>query len=128
MTVKICIPAQQLSFENIGKLRTEAENGWFTFLPRHIDCTIALVPGIIELVPEAGEPVYAGIDEAVLVKEGETVMIAAGKAVTANNFEDLIETVERQFKAMDERDRKLRSVLTKLETELSQRLMEDSSV
>jgi F-type H+-transporting ATPase subunit epsilon len=128
MTVDITEPVRNFSFDDIDKVRAEGETGWFTLLQNHIDCTSSLVPGIIELVRASGGPVYAGIDEAVLVKEGETVMIAAGKAVTADNFEDLVETVEQQFKAVDERDRKLRSVLTKLETELSRGLMEDSSV
>ncbi len=128
MTVEITEPVRKYVLEDIEKVRAEGENGWFTLLQNHIDCTSSLVPGIVEFIRASGGPVYAGIDEAVLVKEGGTVMIAAGKAVTADNFEEVVETVERQFKALDERDKKLRSVLTKLETELSRRLMEDSSV
>jgi alternate F1F0 ATPase F1 subunit epsilon len=128
MTVEIIEPIRKFVFAGIEKIRAEGENGWFTLLQNHIDCTSALVPGIVEFVRVSGGPVYAGIDEAILVKEGASVMIAAGKAVTADNFEDVVETVERQFTALDERDKKLRSVMTKLETELSRRLMEDSSV
>lgn len=128
MKVEIVEPVKKLTFEEIIKVRGETEIGWFSFLPRHIDCTVSLLPGIVELEQNGGGTAYVGIDEGIFIKKGDSVRIATGNAVYAKEFENIVTAVEEQFKAFDERDKKLRSVLTKMETELSRKLLDSSEV
>jgi F-type H+-transporting ATPase subunit epsilon len=125
MHLKVLLPFRVFA-EHYGVSRIVAEtaDGFFGILPHRLDGVAALVPGI--LVFEAGgcgEQIVA-VDEGVLVKAGNDVMVSVRNAVRGDDLGQLRETVEREFLNLDERARSVRLVLAKLETSFIRRMME----
>jgi F-type H+-transporting ATPase subunit epsilon len=106
----------------VTKVVAEAENGSFGILPKHIDFVAALVPGILSF-ESAGEEEFLATDEGVLVKCASDVMVSTRKAVRSKDLGMLKQTVEREFRTLDERERKTRSILTKLEADFAKKFL-----
>ncbi len=121
MNLKILLPAGVLVDEEVDKVTAEAENGYFTMLPRHIDFVAALVPGIFLYLTPAGEERYLAIDEGIIVKQGDQVYVSAARAVTGENLDSLQETVESELKVLDESEKKARIVMSRLEADTLRR-------
>lgn len=105
----------------VEKVTAEAENGYFTMLPRHIDFVAALVPGIFLYLTPAGEERYLAIDEGIIVKQGDQVYVSAARAVTGEDLDYLQETVESELKVLDESEKKARIVMSRLEADTLRR-------
>jgi F-type H+-transporting ATPase subunit epsilon len=124
MRLKILLPTEILFDGEISKLTAEAENGSFCLLPRHIDFVAALVPGILSYVSaEGGEHIIA-VDEGTLVKCGAEVLVSTRTAVQGTDLNSLKETVEKQFMAADEQQKKARAAMSKLEVNLVRKFIE----
>ncbi len=93
----------------------EAENGSFCLLPRHVDFVAALVPGVLIFYGSAGEEHFAAIDQGILVKCGAEVSVSTFSAVRGNDLGVLEALVEERFVELDERERKARTALARLE-------------
>ena len=124
MTLKIMVPNRILVDQEARKVSAEAQNGSFTILPRHIDSVAALVPGILSFTAEDGKEVFLAVDEGLLVKCAEDVAVATADAVQGENLETLHRALREQFLGRDERRRRSRTVLSRLETTLARRFME----
>jgi len=122
MRLKVILPHRVLIDEEVAKVVAEAEDGSFGILPKHIDFVTALVPGILSFQSDRGEE-FLAIDEGILVKCASNVMISTRKAASSKDLGRLSQTVENEFKAMDEREKKTRSILAKLEVDLTKRFM-----
>jgi len=109
--------------EETSKVTAEAENGSFTLLPRHIDSVAALVPGLLSY-ESAGQEMFVAIDEGILVKRGDEVLVSVRGAVRGANLGQLRQTVEEQFKMLDERERKARSAVARIEAGVVRRFTE----
>lgn len=122
MKLKVLLPTEVLLQAEVSKVKAEAENGHFTLLPRHIDFIAALVPGIFTYVlhPQ-GKERHLALDEGVLVKQGDEVLVSAARAVLGDNLEQLGEAVENELKQLEETERKARSVLARLEADTLRR-------
>ncbi len=107
--------------QEVTKITAEAENGFFTLLPRHIDFVTALVPGLFSFVSSSGEERFFALDEGTLVKQGDRVYVSVTRAVAGDNLELLQETVEKELKALDENEKKARTVLSRLEVDTLRR-------
>ncbi|MDJ0616753.1 MAG: F0F1 ATP synthase subunit epsilon [Calothrix sp. MO_192.B10] len=115
MKLKVILPTKILLESEVSKVIAEAENGSFCLLPRHIDFVTTLVPGILAFVGVTGEEKFLALDEGILVKRGAEVLVSTQRAVQGNELEILQQTVEKQFRVLDEREKMTRSVLAKLE-------------
>lgn len=117
MNLKILLPFKIFA-EKASVLRIVAgtRTGSFGLLPRRLDCVAALVPGILVFETEAEGEVYVAIDEGVLVKTGTDVLISVRNAIGGIDLDKLREAVEREFLNLDEQEKNVRSVLTKLES------------
>ncbi len=117
MKLKVILPTKILLNEEVSKVIAEAENGSFCLLPRHIDFVTTLVPGILAFVTVAGEEKekFLAVDEGILIKRGGEVLVSTQHAVKGDELEILRQTVEKQFRVLDEREKQTRSVLAKLE-------------
>ncbi len=62
------------------------------------------------------------VDEGVLVKTGQDVLVSVRRALRGADLGVLREAVEREFLTLDERERSVRSVLAKMEGDLIRRL------
>jgi F-type H+-transporting ATPase subunit epsilon len=73
MRLKVTLPSRTVLDQAVTKVVAEGQGGSFCLLPRHIDMTAALVPGLLSFAAEDGTPGLLGVDEGVLVKCGGEV-------------------------------------------------------
>jgi len=125
MNLKILLPFQIFA-EKTGVLRIVAETreGSFGLLPHRLDCVAALEPGIFIYETEAEGEVYVAVDEGVLIKAGQEVLVSVRNAIAGTDLSRLRETVEREFLTLDENEQKTRLAMAKLESGLIRRLVE----
>lgn len=117
MNLKVLLPFQIFAEKaGVSRIVAETREGSFGLLPRRLDCVAALVPGILIYETEADGEVFVAVDEGVLVKTGPDVLVSVRRALAGADLGKLRETVEREFLALDERERSVRSVVAKLET------------
>jgi F-type H+-transporting ATPase subunit epsilon len=88
-----------------------------------LDCVAALSAGILVFEVEGAEEVYLAVDEGVLVKTGLDVRVSVRNAMSGMGLDALRAAVEKEFMQLDEQERTLRSVLTKMESGFIQRLV-----
>ncbi len=123
MRLKVLLPTSVLIDKDVTKVIAEAENGSFCILPRHIDFVAALVPGILSFKADKEEE-FLAVDEGILVKCGNEVMVSIRKAVCCKNLGTLKQTVEEEFRILDEREKKTRSILARLELDFARRFFQ----
>ena len=123
MNLKILLPAEVFLSEKVAKVVAEAANGFFCLLPHHVDYTAALVPGIF-LYETEDEEHYLAIDVGTLVKKGNEILVSVRNAVSGPELGKLKLEVVKQFRELDEREKKARSAAAKLEVDLLRRFME----
>ena len=122
MRLRVFLPARILIDQEVTKVVAEAENGSFGILPKHIDFVAALIPGILSFESDKEEE-FLAIDEGILVKCASDIMVSTRKAVRSKNLGELKETVEHEFRTLDDRERKTRSILAKLEADFTKRFL-----
>jgi len=122
MRLKVFLPMKILVDQEVTKVVAEAENGSFGILPKHIDFVAALAPGIFSFESGEGEE-FMAIDEGILVKCASDVLVSTRNAVRSKNLGELKRTVEEEFGVLNERERKTRSILAKLEADFTRRFL-----
>jgi F-type H+-transporting ATPase subunit epsilon len=123
MRLKVLLPMTILIDEEVKKVVAEAENGFFCILPKHIDFVAALVPGIFSFQSDEGEE-FLAIDEGILVKCASDVMVSTRRAIRSKDLGMLKRTVREEFRALDEREKKTRTILAKLEADFAKNVFE----
>jgi F-type H+-transporting ATPase subunit epsilon len=124
MRLKVLLPVHVLLDVEAERVVAESEHGSFGILPRHIDFVAALTPGLLTFTPVGGEEEYVAVDEGVLVKQGAEVLVSVRNAVRGHNLGDLRHTVEETFEVVDDRERRARSALARLEAGFVRRFLE----
>lgn len=125
MDLKILLPFKVFADKKgISRIVVETRQGSLGLLPHRLDCVAALEPGILTYETGAEGEVYVAVDEGVLVKTGQSVLVSVRNAIAGTDLSKLKETVENEFLAVDETEQKIRSVMAKLETGLIRRLAE----
>lgn len=117
MTLKILLPSRVLVDEPASRVRGEAINGSFVLEPRHIDFVTALAPGILSFDDEDAEEVFIAVDGGILVKKGAEVVVSTRHAVRGTELGELRSTVRESFRDLDEREKKTRSAMARLEAD-----------
>lgn len=124
MHLKVLLPFQVFAdVPDVRRIVAETREGSFGLLPRRLDCVAALTPGILTYETTAGE-VFVAVDEGVLVKVGQEVLVSVRRAIAGADLSRLREAVEREFLTLDEREKTVRSVLAKLESGFLHRFAE----
>lgn len=125
MHLKILLPSQIfMEVSGVTRIVAETPAGAFGLLPNRLDCVAALTPGILLFETPTGGEVYVAVDEGILVKTGPEVLVSVRNAIDGADLGKLRQAVERQFRALDERERSMRYLLAKLESEFARRLVE----
>ena len=118
MSVSIFLPTDVfLEKDGIRKVITEGMEGWFTLLPEHIDYVAILTPSILTLEDHNRDTHYFAVDHGTLVKRGKQVSISTRRAIRGKNLDSLAT-------AMDDLEKKARSVLVGMEHSIMQRFAE----
>ena len=115
--LKILLPGKTFLKREVKKITAEAENGWFCLLPKHVDFTTSLTPGILLLTTSEGKDVVLAIDEGILVKYGKEVVISTRNAIEGEDLGELKNRVEEIFIKTDEKEKDAQIALSKLETD-----------
>jgi F-type H+-transporting ATPase subunit epsilon len=108
----------------VEKATVRGREGSRTYLPRHIDFVTAMVPSVMSWQPVDGEEQFAAVDEGILVKTGDELLVSTVYAVHGPKLGQLRETVEEQFDQRGEREKTARTALAKLEASIVRRFME----
>jgi len=124
MKLKILLPTHILVEAEVTKVIAEAENGSFCLLPNHIDFVATLVPGLLAYTIEDGIELFTALAEGVLIKRDDEVLVSAVNGVKGANLGQLHQTVHEEFKSLDDRDRRARSALARMEADFVRRFME----
>lgn len=117
INLKILLPEKTFLKREVKKIVAEAENGWFCLLPKHVDFTTSLTPGILMLTTPEGKDVFLAIDEGILVKYREKVIISTRNAIEGEDLGELKNRVEEIFIRTDEREKDAQIALSKLEAD-----------
>ena len=124
MRLKVLLPMEVLLDERVEKIVAEAQNGSFGILPRHIDFVAALVPGVLAYTDADSVERFLGIDEGILVKCADEVMVSTRNAVAGDDLETLRLQINRCFLELDERAKSARSALGRLEAGVVRRFID----
>lgn len=122
MRLKLILPYKTILDQEVEKITAPGSNGDFQILPKHIDGTWTLTPGILNVVAE--KDLYYAIGNGVLVKQGKVVYLSTFQAIAGESLKALTETVRESLTALNEKERKAREVLIRLETETIKKFME----
>jgi F-type H+-transporting ATPase subunit epsilon len=123
MHLKILLPFQVFADKpDVSRIVADTSEGSFGLLPHRLDCVAALVPGILTYETDADGEVFVAVDQGVLVKTGADVLVSVRRATVGANLGRLRETVEREFLTLDDQEKAVRSVVTKMEGNLIRRL------
>jgi F-type H+-transporting ATPase subunit epsilon len=123
--LKIYLPAGIFVEEKVSKVKGESPAGGFCLLPRHIDYVTALVSGIFSYTDLAGKELFLALDNGILVKKGQEVMVAARRGVVGE-LGMLNQEVEQMLEARKEREKLNRTTVAKLEAGFLRQFMEFS--
>lgn len=117
MTIKILLPFRVFDkIKNVKRFVAETGQGSFGVLPLRLDFVAALTAGIFTYETAADGVQYLAIDEGILVKAGPEVLVSVRNAIGGADLGKLRESVEKDFVELDENERKVRSVMAKLES------------
>jgi F-type H+-transporting ATPase subunit epsilon len=123
MNLKVILPFR-IFVEKTGVSRVVAETheGSFGLLPHRLDCVASLAAGILIYETLTEGEAYLAVDEGVLVKAGPDVLVSVRNAIGGTDLGQLREAVQQEFLDLDERERSVRAVLTKMESDLMRRM------
>jgi F-type H+-transporting ATPase subunit epsilon len=124
MRLRVLLPTHVFLEKEVSKVVAEAENGSSGLLPRHIDYVTSLVPGILSFETDEDTEEFLAINGGVLVKRGSDVFVSTRNAVHSTDLEALRQTVRDQFEMLDEREKRARSALARMEASFVERFME----
>ena len=117
MNLTILLPFRIFAkLENVSRIIAETLEGSFGLLPHRLDCTAALVPGILSYTTNADDTTYLAVDEGALIKSGDYVSVSVRRAIAGTNLNDLHEAVVREYLTLNTQEREMRSVVAKMES------------
>ena len=117
MNLKILLPYGVFAdIKNVKKIVVETTAGSYGILPRRLDCTAALVTGILLYETESEGEKYIAVNEGILIKAGERVSISVRHAIGNAPLGKLKEMVKKEMLELDELEINARTVMAKLET------------
>jgi len=120
--LKILLPFKIfLEVSDVQRIVVETSGGLFGMYPQRLDCVAALVPGIFTYETDKGIQ-YLALDEGVLIKAGSNITLSVRNAIGGADLGKLHESVEKEFKNMDEVEKNVRTVAAKLESGFIHRL------
>ena len=125
MKLKVLLPFQIFAEKaGVARIVAETRDGSFGLLPHRLDCVAALAPGILIYQLDSQAEVYMAVDEGVLVKTGLDVLVSVRNAIAGTDLGQLHAAVEREFVHLNEREKSVRSVMAKMESDFIGRLAE----
>lgn len=117
MKLKILLPFRVFAeVRDVRRVVLETTAGSYGLLPQRLDCTAALVAGILEYEDTNGKVHYVAVSDGIFVKAGQEVLISVHNAIGNAELGMLRQTVETDFRRQSDRKTELRTVMAKLES------------
>jgi len=117
MHLKILLPYGVFAdIKKVKRIVVETTAGSYGILPRRLDCTAALVTGILLYETESESEKYIAVNEGILIKAGEQVSISVRNAIGNAPLGKLKAMVEKERVELDQQEVSARIVMAKLET------------
>lgn len=110
--------------EDASKIRAESIVGHFTLLERHVDTVAALRAGIVEVVNRQGDENFLAVNGGILLKVGDQVLISTPQAIRSESLPDLRRSVDEVFHKNDEREKKTRTAMARIEAGMVRKFLE----
>jgi F-type H+-transporting ATPase subunit epsilon len=108
----------------VKRIVAQTLQGSLGLLPLRLDCTAALIAGILTYETETEGEVYLAIDQGVLVKVGDNVLVSVRNAIGGTDLDQLHEAVKREFLNIGEQEKNVRAELARMESGFVRRLMD----
>jgi F-type H+-transporting ATPase subunit epsilon len=125
MNLKVLLPYKVfVEKTGVSRIVARSSEGSFGLLPHRLDCVAALVPGILVFETEEEGEVYMAVDEGVLVKSGMDVQVSVRNAIGGTDLSKLHAAVGQEFLNLNDQEKRVRSVLAKLESGFIRRFAE----
>jgi len=116
MNLQIFLPFQVFAEKSkVSRIVAETHEGSFGLLPHRRDCVAALAPGIFTYETKEDGTVYLAVDEGVLVKAGDDVLVSVRHAIGGTDLSQLHDAVKREFLTLNEHERNVRDAIAKME-------------
>lgn len=124
MKLSIFLPfCKLLEIDNVTKIQFETKTGNYGILPNRLDFTAAVIPGIL-YYESSNQDHWIAIDEGIVIKANEDIMVSVHDAVEADTLEELESVIEKEFLLLDKNEQLIRISIAKLEGNYFQRLKE----
>jgi F-type H+-transporting ATPase subunit epsilon len=125
MKLKILLPFQVFAqIDDVTRIVVETKQGSCGLLPQRLDCVAALSAGILTYQSASQGEIYLAVDEGIMVKTGREVRVSVRNAIGGMSLGQLRAAVAQQFVNLDEGEKQVRAVLTKLESGFVRRFAE----
>jgi F-type H+-transporting ATPase subunit epsilon len=125
MQLRVLLPFRVFAdIAGVRRIVVDTPAGSVGLLPHRLDCVTALTPGLLLYETREHEEVFLAVDEGVLVKAGPLVLVSVRRAMGGTDLDHLHELVKREYLTLDEDERSLREVSTKLENGFLHRFAE----
>jgi F-type H+-transporting ATPase subunit epsilon len=125
MKLKILLPFQVFAqIDDVTRIVVETKEGSYGLLPQRLDCVAALSAGILTYQSASQGEIYLAVDEGIMVKTGNEVRVSVRNAIGGMSLGQLRAAVAQQFVNLDEGEKQVRAVLTKLESGFVRRFAE----
>lgn len=117
MNLKLFLPDRLFAdIQNVKRIVVETTVGSYGILPQRLDCTAALVSGILLYETEDEGEKYIAVNEGIMIKAGPQVSISVRHAIGDAPLGELRAMVQKEMMEMDEMEIQARTVMAKLET------------
>jgi len=126
MRLQILVPSHIVFDNEVARITAEGVSGSFGILQNHIDFVEPLSVGILSIRREGKDmpELFVALNGGLLVKERFRVMISTPEAILSEHLSHLVDTVEQEFLEINERERKTRSAMARLESDFIRRFIE----
>ncbi len=117
MILKVLLPYRVFTVtENVKRIVAETSEGMFGILPNRLDCVASLIPGIILYETQDEGEKYLAVDDGILIKAGQQVVVSLRNAIGGVDIGLLRQSVEKEFMNLEEKERSVRFAIAKLES------------
>ncbi|WP_051069733.1 hypothetical protein [Gracilimonas tropica] len=123
MQLKVMEPEKMIADVHTDKIIAEGVNGHFCLKTKHVDFVSALEAGIL-LYTVGEEEHYIAVDEGILVKCGEQVLVSVLNAIEGTALQELQQRILKEFKKTEAMHRASKIAMKSIETDLLLRLLE----